>query len=142
MTAGAMQLVRRSVPVRTRSGDEMLDDLRARTSEVVPGPVELERDRAGMLLALAGPGALWAADPALALATGADPTPAPVHQFHDTHGGGARWWGGWGGRGAGGACGGGGGFLGGDGSGCGGGGCGGGGGGGGGCGGGGCGGGG
>jgi uncharacterized protein (TIGR04222 family) len=99
-TAGAMGLVRRSVPVRTRAGEEMLDHLRAGTHEIALNSVAVERDRAGTLLALAGPGALWAADPALALATGAEPTPpeASSRRSGDTRRGWYRGWGGWGAR--------------------------------------------
>lgn len=128
LTVVAMRRLARRRPANTRRGDRLVADLRSDGPELVDSPTG--RPWSGLALALAGAGALWASDPALALAVEA---PSAVDEASSHEG----WWasarsrwegfghgGGWsGGAGCGGGGGDGGGGCGGGGGGCGGGGC-------------------
>lgn len=132
LTVVAMRRLARRRPANTRRGDRLVAGLRSGGSELVD--TAAGRPWSGLALALAGAGALWASDPALALAVEA-PSPVEGASSHEGwwasarsrwegfgHGGGGGWSGGagcgGGGGDGGGGCGGGGG-----GGGCGGGGC-------------------
>lgn len=139
VTLGLMRMLARRRPRTTRAGDELVADLRRRRPELVEAPMAAGPSL-GLALALTGTAALWASDPALALAVDV-PTPVAAEMPQQGWRESAReWWhsnglgswggagcagggGGWGDGGGGSGCGGGGGSgCGGGGGGCGGGG--------------------